>query len=763
MPDYDFQSLSSYDFEVLSRALLQEEFGVRLESFARGPDGGIDFRFRSPDGDLVVQCKHYRDYDDLYRVLKRDEKPKVRRLEPTRYVLSVSSPLTPTRKDAILALFAPYCKSPSDIFGRADINNLLGLHPEIERNHFKLWLTSENVLRRILDGGIWGDTELTIQRIRQRARRYVQNASFPRARKVLEDHHYCIIAGIPGIGKTTLAEIILIDYVDRHGFEAIRIANDLSEIKGVKNSRRRQIFYFDDFLGTTALDKLQKNEAQRMMEFLEEVAENPKWRFLLTTREYILNTALIRYEAMAYPPVDLKPCIIELSDYTRPIRATILYNHIFFSDLPDAHRRALLESHRYETILSHRNYSPRLVEQMTQARNVIDISPSVYFDDFVKNLDNPTRIWNHAFRNQLTEAAQHLLLTMGSLPDEVLLTDLEIAFNSFYQYRHAKLGFSTSSRDFEHALKQLDGNFIKTNALGDTRIVTFHNPSVQDFLESYLAGSPNDVAALIDSACFFDQFVRLWQGRGEKRFSGVDKYSREFVQALSRQFYAPTCRIIRVSDGRGTIVSARRYDRSFENRTSFAIEVEEGLGTEDFRTLADQLFSYLPGRIKAGNADRGDLVRLLTTLADRKWQENSPVFAVAKEYLMHGLQEVEDFNTVMRFAERFPDALAPEDKDRIRTDFERCCRDYDADWTDDPDWIRSVAGDINSVGQKLGLDVKRFVDRLTERAEEVEPEHGRRPDNEEDHEDRWSEEVRASLDIDLMFEGLLHEITERSG
>jgi hypothetical protein len=439
-----------------------------------------------------------------------------------------------------------------------------------------------------------------------------------------------------------------------------------------------------------------------------------------------------------------------------------LYNHIFFSDLPDAHKYALLENHRYETILHHRNYSPRLVEQMTQARNVIDISPSAYFDDFVKNLDNPARIWDHAFRNQLTEAAQHLLLSMGSLPDEVLLTDLEIAFNSFYQYRREKLGFSTSSRDFEHALKQLDGNFIKTNALGDARIVTFHNPSVLDFLENYLADSPNDVAALIDTACFFDQFVRLWHGRGEKRFSGVDKYGSEFVQALARQFYAPTCRIIRVSDGRGTIVSARRYDRSFESRTSFVVEVMEGLGTKDSRALADQLLSYLPGRINAGNADRDDLVRLLTTLSDRKWLPDSPIFAAAKEYLTHGLQEVEDFNIAMQFAESFPEALTPEDKDRISTDFERCCRDYDAGWTDDSDWIRSVADDINSVGQKLGLDVKRFVDRLIERADEVEPERGQRPDDEEDHEDRWSEEARASLDIDLMFECLLREIAERS-
>src|ERR1700736_2419450 len=111
MPNYDFQALSSYDFELLARDLLQEELRVRLESFAKGKDKGIDFRFRNPAGDIVVQCKHYASYDDLYRVLKRDEVLKVQRLKPARYILVVSTPLTPHRKDEILALFAPYCLS----------------------------------------------------------------------------------------------------------------------------------------------------------------------------------------------------------------------------------------------------------------------------------------------------------------------------------------------------------------------------------------------------------------------------------------------------------------------------------------------------------------------------------------------------------------------------------------------------------------------------------------------------------------------------
>jgi len=361
---YDFKSLSSYDFALLTRDLLQVVLGKRLESFSEGPDCGIDFRYRDSGSNLIVQSKHYAEsgYNALLSTLRRKERAKVERLQPTRYLFATSVSLTPNRKEEIFEILKPYCLTTSDIYGREDLNSLLTQNDEIERRHFKLWLTSEAVLRRVLHSGIFVDSDAHLDSVRLRLRRYVQNPSFDRARTPLDKHHYCIIAGIPGIGKTTLAEVLLPDLVDRQGFEPFRIAHDLSELRSVKNSRCKQVFYFDDFLGKTSLEKLQKNEDQRLIELMEEVSENENWRFILTTREYILNTARLRYEAFAQPPIDFRLCVVNLADYTRAIRAKILYNHIYFSDLPRPHKLALLQNRRYETILRHRNYNPRVID-----------------------------------------------------------------------------------------------------------------------------------------------------------------------------------------------------------------------------------------------------------------------------------------------------------------------------------------------------------------------------------------------------------------
>jgi hypothetical protein len=176
---------------------------VRLESFSPGPDSGIDYRYQRGSTNLIVQCKHYAEsgFPALTSILRRKERQKIDALESTRYILATSVPLTPKRKEEIKSILGPHCLRLSDIVGREDLNNLLGHNAEIERRHFKLWLTSEAVLRRVLHAGIIEDSEAHLDRVRLRLSRYVQNPSFDRARALLDKYRYCIIAGFQGSEK----------------------------------------------------------------------------------------------------------------------------------------------------------------------------------------------------------------------------------------------------------------------------------------------------------------------------------------------------------------------------------------------------------------------------------------------------------------------------------------------------------------------------------------------------------------------------------
>jgi hypothetical protein len=238
---------------------------------------------------------------------------------------------------------------------------------------------------------------------------------------MLEKEHYCIISGIPGIGKTTLAEILLTHYIDE-GFEIVSISDDINEAYSVFNSSKKQVFYYDDFLGQTTLDyKLNKNEDHRLLKFIEMVSVSSDKRFILTTREYILNQAKLKHEKLSHSNFDAKRCVIDIASYTHLHRAKILFNHLYFSDIPKTYKVEILNNKKYLEIVRHPNYSPRIVEWMTHYQNVRELSPDQYIETFILNLDRPLRLWEHAFHHQITEASRCLLLTLFSLPTEVFI------------------------------------------------------------------------------------------------------------------------------------------------------------------------------------------------------------------------------------------------------------------------------------------------------------------------------------------------------
>jgi len=201
MASYDFTTLSPIDFEILVRDLLQREFGFTLESFKPGKDQGIDLRrFIAPRGALIVQCKHYAvaGLNALLRDLGREETPKIKKLKPARYVLATSVALSAANKQTLCNLLRPYCKSPGDIYGRDDLNNLLGRFPEVEKHHLKLWITSTTVLESIVHSQLFNTSREELEKIQRRSKVYVYNQSFAEALDILNARKFCIIAGIPG-------------------------------------------------------------------------------------------------------------------------------------------------------------------------------------------------------------------------------------------------------------------------------------------------------------------------------------------------------------------------------------------------------------------------------------------------------------------------------------------------------------------------------------------------------------------------------------
>ena len=319
----------------------------------------------------------------------------------------------------------PWIQTPNDIMGKHDISGLLARHSEVERRHIKLWLTSTEVLNALLNSGIFNRSEDAWDQARHQLRLWVPNPSFDRAQEILDANRVCVISGAPGIGKTMLANVLAAGYASI-GYQLVAISGDINEGDRAWQRQFRQVFLYDDFLGHVTYGELRlgKNEESRLARFMERVRNSENKRFILTTREYILSEALHRYERASDMELATSKNIISLEDYTHLKRGWILYNHLFFSDLPSDLKTALLPNERYWDVIRHRNYNPRVIAHAVSLPGVASLSPDEFVSNIFATLDDPTKVWEVIFDN-LPDMARRILLAVASLPTEVFLEDVQ--------------------------------------------------------------------------------------------------------------------------------------------------------------------------------------------------------------------------------------------------------------------------------------------------------------------------------------------------
>ncbi len=528
MPEYTFSTLSPHDFEILSRDLLQKEWQKNLESFKSGRDRGIDLRYSKPRGNLkwIVQCKHYRrsGYSSLKDTLRATELPKIKKLNPTRYVVVTSVELSPDQKDELVAILAPYCDTPADIIGSEDLNNLLGKHPEIERQHFKLWLPSSEVLHRLLLNGVFTQSALEVDEIQRHLSLFVPTDAVDRGLQMLDDHGFCMLTGIPGIGKTTTARILVAHHV-YHDWQGVYLASRTTEAFDAFRPDEKQIFFYDDFLGQTSLqEKLFKNEDKQLCQLINACRKTPNTkRLVLTTREHLFEQAKQQHEVLSREGLEFAECTVSLRDYTKRIRAEILVNHLFFFGVASEVCSEFVTSGAARETLEHEHYNPRIVESMCKLQQNAAVAPAEFGVKFIELLDNPEEIWQHAYQNQLTEDARQLLLVFALLGNNTMIDALRTEYRQLAENTGAGLiGFESR---FRRHLDELEGCFLTVHPHPSIPYISYHNPSIKDFTDRALSEEDYLLRVAVNQFTYdtsVSRAARLISERRNADLSGID-------------------------------------------------------------------------------------------------------------------------------------------------------------------------------------------------------------------------------------------------
>lgn len=510
MANYDFSTLNDRDLEELARDILSTKLGLDFQSFKPGPDKGIDLRYATinDENEIIVQVKHLLGSGviALKSILKTEELPKVVALNPKRYIIVTSLSLSPQDKESIKNTFSPYILSTQDILGKNDLNNFLRNNPNIEEQHFKLWLSSSNIFKRILKNGVKARSEFHADKIKKQIKLFVPNKAHSNAVKILNTNNFILITGAPGIGKSTLANMLTYQLLAKD-FELIYV-REITEAEDLIITGRKQVFYFDDFLGSITLDlKSSRNADSAIINFIDMIKNDSQKKLILTCRTTLLNQAKQTSEKINDSKIDIAKHEVHIKDYRNIDRAKILYNHIYISQLSIEQKHIFFKDMFYWQVIKHKNYNPRVIEYFTDNDRIESDKP--YVTTVIDFLNNPSLIWEKPFTKQISLSARLLLTSLYSLGSRFILFEnrLKEAFSARLDYEVKNNNFVKQGDDYESVIKETVGMFINRIIKEKNTVeYSFFNPSIEDFLYDYFTRNKDEYLTHLRSANSFEQF-----------------------------------------------------------------------------------------------------------------------------------------------------------------------------------------------------------------------------------------------------------------
>jgi hypothetical protein len=211
------------------------------------------------------------------------------------------------------------------------------------------------------------------------------------------------------------------------------------------------------------------------------------------------------------------------------VKAKILYNHLYFSKLPEEYIDSLIESGSYQDIIRHEAFNPRIIQLISDPEFWKGIGPARFPEAVLEFLDYPETIWLHAYESQISEFSKcilAILVTMRSGTGLVLLEDCRMAAQQFVKMHSGKYRINYSQIEFNKCIRELNDTFIATmeTSNGGT-LVEFRDPSIVDFLVQYLKGVPDLLEDIVSSSIFLEQLLSEvmlsdWESDMQEYFGG---------------------------------------------------------------------------------------------------------------------------------------------------------------------------------------------------------------------------------------------------
>ncbi len=375
-------------------------------------------------------------------------------------------------------------------------------------------------------------------------------------------------------------------------------------------------------------------------------------------------------------------------------------------------------SEAYLKIVDHRNFNPRIIEHLTDSNWLDNDNPSKYPHTFIEQLENPTLIWERVFKSQISEKSRDLLIVLASLPSEVFLDDLFQSFNSYCEIKGVKI----DDFQFDEILKELEGNFTITKNSDYGIIISFHNPSLVDFIENFILSKSKALYDIVITAIFFEQiqFILNDSTRHKKYLNDNENSQKVLIE---------TCQ--RLLKSRSSIFMNNLY--SNRNKLNKNKQIKN-IGIR---------FSYLC--VKACNPDYGYLLQLITSevkiikkmiiddcfanvqlasLVNKLLstsvcsnEDRDVMLKHSKKNLFDRADNTSDVILIFEFLESFPHMKNPSTMVEINSKIESIVDNHSSE--DDYQILSEELFYLNEIEDKCFMDVNKEILEIESRMEDI--------------------------------------------
>ncbi|MCL5041536.1 MAG: restriction endonuclease [Gammaproteobacteria bacterium] len=706
---HNYTNLSPSEFETLAADILSAEHSVTFERYGEGPDGGIDCRHESANGEVWIgQAKRYKNVAALLRALPKEQK-KMQALEPrpSRYFLVTACSLSPGNKHAIRQAMQPFIQATADIYGADDLDARLDQYPLIYRKHYRLWLHGVEQLNQYLNRAQYARTEMVHERLLVDAKSYVVPAAQAKIDEQLTANHCCLIIGDPGSGKSTVAgQLALQLQIDNPRAELVWIDDrDVAQALQLIRPDSDQILVLDDFLGATFLDTVGILAFQRDWQTLlfKAAQANGKLKLLFTTRTYILEQAVNQLGGGQRAINQLCRQAVDMQHSNAWFRAELVYRLIHSAGFTQELLSALLADRLYWVLIKAESFSPRLIRMFCE--KLTTVTPQQLRATVEEGIEGQQQLWQEVFQ-RLSAEAQALLYLCGLAGINASVGELKHSFNTLY---HGLYGRVAALSGFDKALLELEPTFITTAQHLDEIWVGPTNPSLVDFMYNSIAGNHPLIEALIQSLEHFDWGLRSFKITESSSNPIVLKRSQQdaLLDKQTGLLTQPGSNLMQMLQADSVGWSNR--PATFGQKLSKLWQVVKQDGRAAAR-LMGKLQELLPE--SEGWSElfkQGDMAELLDLTRHLSSQQAEAIWLTAVDSLLNS----EDAAALAGFYNDHPPAqkVLKLNRGQLKKNIMNACSE-EINRPDDPDHLQAVLGDLYLIEEALNFDVRLLVEKI---------------------------------------------------